>query len=126
MTSILGTSHHCILQMTFFSFSSNHKPFAERTCYCVLLQPSWRHLPNSSNYSMISYRGSDLKMDKDLGFVFVHTVVVNHVVHGTDFTLARNYSVFCDFVSVSIVIIIKGEEIVSVCFYSKIGSVTNL
>ena len=36
----------------------------------IILQPSWRHLPHSSNYSMISYRGSDIKMDEDLGFVF--------------------------------------------------------
>jgi hypothetical protein len=37
------------------------------TLFFYDFQPSWRHLPNSSNFSMIAYRGSDLKMEKDLG-----------------------------------------------------------
>lgn len=43
----------------------------------LILQPSWRHLPHSSNYSMISYRGSDIKMDEDLGFVFFVLAFLN-------------------------------------------------
>jgi len=37
----------------------------------ISLQPAWRHLPRSSEYSMISYRGSDIKMDEDLGLVYL-------------------------------------------------------
>ena len=31
-------------------------------------------MPQSLNYTMISYRGSDLRMDEDLGSVVVRTV----------------------------------------------------
>lgn len=35
-----------------------------------LFKPSWRHLPESRNYSMIVYRRSDVKMLDDLGYGF--------------------------------------------------------
>jgi len=40
-----------------------------------VIEPSWRHLPNSSNYSMISYRGSSINMTKDLGQIDSRGVV---------------------------------------------------
>lgn len=41
------------------------------------VEPSWRHLPIESNYTMITYQGSDVDMKKDLGKNFCGYVKVN-------------------------------------------------
>ena len=32
-----------------------------------VIEPSWRHAPESDNHTMIIYRKSDVKMDNDMG-----------------------------------------------------------
>lgn len=32
-----------------------------------VIEPSWRHLPESDNHTMIVYKKSDVKMDEDMG-----------------------------------------------------------
>ena len=32
-----------------------------------VVEPSWRHLPQSDNHTMIVYRKSDIQMEKDMG-----------------------------------------------------------
>ena len=32
-----------------------------------VVEPSWRHLPESDNDTMIVYRKSDIQMEKDMG-----------------------------------------------------------
>ena len=34
-----------------------------------ILEPSWRHMPQSDNHTMVVYRKSDVKMTEDLGSV---------------------------------------------------------